>query len=118
MDNKLKRALFELETKINYFFLDKELLVQALTHPISNPARNFEPLEFLGDSILAASVSWMVFEKVGTPDEGLLTKFKGYLVSKDFLERIASKLELAKFIQIVNNNGACLLYTSPSPRDS
>jgi ribonuclease-3 len=113
VDSKLIAGLFELETRFNYIFLDKQLLMQALTHPVSNPARNYEPLEFLGDSILAASVSVMVFEKVATSDEGLLTKFKGYLVSKDCLEKIASGLELGRFIQLVNASGGDLIL---SPR--
>lgn len=94
--------LNQLEISLNYGFVDRNLLIQALTHPTTNPVRNFEPLEFLGDSILNASISWLVFEKVPTSDEGILARYKGYLASKDYISKITAKFGLPVVIAKVN----------------
>ena len=45
----------EFESKINYSFSDKNLLIKALTHTsyaYENKTESYERLEYLGDSIL------------------------------------------------------------------
>lgn len=103
-DNNLDHIINELERRLNYGFVDRALLLQALTHPITNPVRNFETLEFLGDSILNASISWLVYEKVATSDEGILARYKGYLASKDFISKLASQIGLHRVVTEVNRD--------------
>ncbi|MCS6961958.1 MAG: putative dsRNA-binding protein [Deltaproteobacteria bacterium] len=103
-DETFQKLVSNLEKKLDYVFLNRELLIQALTHPVTNPSRNFEPLEFLGDSVLNCCVAFLVFNKVQTSDEGILTRYKGYLVSKGFLERIVQDIGLFELVSWANRD--------------
>ena len=83
---------------LDYSFKDKQLIELALTHK-SYSATNNERLEFLGDAILNLYVSERLFNSYESSKEGKLTRYRASIVSRD-------------------NLNFCLLYTSPSPRDS
>ena len=89
----------ELEQKINYTFKDKSLLEVSLTHKSlkPNPQKNYERLEFLGDAVLDHVVSEWLFNKYEKADEGNLTQKRATLVKKQFLAKMAAKLNLVKF---------------------
>jgi len=90
------------EEIVGYVFNDKNLLLQALTHPSAvedNPIHgSYERLEFLGDSLLGAFVAYAVFEKHPDFDEGGLTRMKVSLVSGGMLSRRAEELGFADII--------------------
>mgnify|MGYP003316885192 CR=1 FL=1 len=89
-----------LEAKIGYKFKNKELLLESITHKSyghENNSNDNERLEFLGDSVIGFIAAKYLFKIFPGYDEGDLSKLKN---------------------QIVKNGRACLLYTSPSPRDS
>lgn len=91
----------ELEKILNYNFKNKELLKEALTHPslsINKKIKNYERLEFLGDSILSMVIIEYLYKKYKNEKEGQLSKRKSYLVSKDILSNIARNMNIGKYI--------------------
>ncbi len=83
-----------LEQKINYNFRDSSLLKQALTHR-SVGKNNNERLEFLGDSVLGAVISYELYKKFPYIDEGKLSRLRSHLVRGQTLATFGSELELA-----------------------
>lgn len=91
----------ELEKILNYNFKNKELLKEALTHPslsVNKKIKNYERLEFLGDSILSMVIIEYLYKKYKNEKEGQLSKRKSYLVSKDILSNIARNMNIGKYI--------------------
>ena len=92
------------EEKIGYTFKDKMLLRQAFTHSsyaYEHNQPNNELLEFFGDSILEFLVTEYLYKKV-RGDEGLLTKFRAEMVSKEPLNQAMQMLDLSKYILLGN----------------
>ena len=100
------KELNEFINKMNIKKTDLMLLNLALTHPSFNFERSidtnedYERLEFLGDSVLRLVMSDYLFEKYPNFDEGKLTKIRSYLVSDEFLFKIAIKIGLNKYLNI------------------
>ena len=100
------KELNEFINKMNIKKTDLMLLNLALTHPSFNFERSidtnedYERLEFLGDSVLGLVMSDYLFEKYPNFDEGKLTKIRSYLVSDEFLFKIAIKIGLNKYLNI------------------
>ncbi|MBR2500647.1 MAG: ribonuclease III [Clostridia bacterium] len=98
--------LKELEEIIGYKFIDKELLITALTHSsFANEKRSKslvcnERLEFLGDSILSVIVSRYLFENYTNLPEGDLTKARALIVCERSLHECAQSIELGRFIML------------------
>ncbi|MDR2108369.1 MAG: ribonuclease III, partial [Coriobacteriales bacterium] len=90
------------EAIIGHHFADPDLLTRALTHPSAIEScqveRSYERLEFLGDAILGAIVSMMLFQRFPTMDEGGMTRAKIALVSGQNLSNLAEQLGLAEHI--------------------
>lgn len=57
----------------------------ALTHPAyaESPESSFERLEFLGDSVLGLAISAALFRRFPTSAEGVLSKLKASVVSRE-----------------------------------
>ena len=89
----------ELEQKIKYNFKDKSLLKISLTHKslCPQPQKNYERLEFLGDSVLDLVVSEWLYNRYHFADEGDLTQKRAALVKKQFLAKMADKLNLVNY---------------------
>lgn len=92
----------ELCRKINYTFKNKNLLIQALTHPSMrikdiNMIDN-QRLEFLGDAVLELVVSRFLFEEHPDRDEGWLTNMRVNMVCRDTLVELANSIELGKHL--------------------
>ena len=75
-----------LEKTVKYYFTNNEYLSQALTHrsKISNPRKNYERLEFLGDAVIDIVISKLLIKEFPQGDEGLLTQKRSGLVQKKF----------------------------------
>ena len=86
-----------LEQKIQYNFIKKELLTQALTHRSYNDKNN-ERFEFLGDALLGAVIAQVLYSKFPKATEGELSRTRSSLVNGETLFQIASELELSKYI--------------------
>ncbi len=96
--------LEELEKKIGYVFINKSLLITALTHSSAinekaDKSQTFlndhnERLEFLGDAILELLISEELFSRFPSEREGLLTNARSNLVNEKTLAKIATELTL------------------------
>lgn len=71
---------------------------EAVTHKSVDSKCNYERLEFLGDSILDATVSKHIFDAYRDLDEGELTQLRSKLVSRKNLNRLGKKLHLVNLI--------------------
>ena len=102
---KLSNDLCLLEKELDHSFKNKELLVEALTHPsyryesktlkIDN-----QRLEFLGDAVISMAVSWMIYDKYKDCDEGTLTSYRSMLTSGRALAVFANEMNLGKWLYI------------------
>ncbi len=94
--------LRELEEKLGYRFKNRELLLQALTHPSyrgdGHDVQDYERLEFLGDAVLELIVTAYLFRTFPDRDEGELTRYRALLVNREILSRDAAKLGLGEFL--------------------
>ena len=102
MEN-LDKNLEEFQVKIRYYFNDKELLIEALSHSsYANEKRkgrnSNERLEFLGDSVLSIVVSQYLFEHFTHLPEGELTKIRASLVCEKSLYEFAKQIDLGEHI--------------------
>ena len=88
----------ELESKIDYNFRDKSILLQALTHKSVKNQSSYEVLEFLGDRVLSLIISEKLIEMYPFDREGILDKKLSNLVDKNACLKIAQKIDLMEFI--------------------
>lgn len=97
-------ALEELEKKIEYSFLNKALLKQALTHSsYANEQKirkngDYERLEFLGDAVLEMISSEFLFKENPQMPEGKLTKLRSSLVCEPALAQCAKEIDLGSYM--------------------
>ncbi|MEE8575264.1 MAG: ribonuclease III [Thermodesulfobacteriota bacterium] len=90
----------ELTKKISYEFKDDELLKSAFVHSSylnesgGKGLHSNERLEFLGDAVLSATMSELLYKKFPDTNEGELTRLRARLVNTQVLAEIAKKLEL------------------------
>lgn len=82
---------------IPYRFERPELLAEALTHR-SRGSRNYERLEFLGDSVLSLVVSRRLFDLRPDVDEGSLSRLRSRVVRGETLARVARRLDLGPLL--------------------
>lgn len=92
-----------LEKKLNIFFKNKDLLVQAFCHRsyinenIDFKLENNERLEFLGDAVLELVVTEYLYKNYKN-SEGELTTWRAALVNSDMLAKIAKELDFNDFL--------------------
>jgi ribonuclease-3 len=94
-----------LEKRIGYKFRNPLLLAEALTHPSlghETQRHHFDNqrLEFLGDAVLQLVVTEQLFTQFGKEAEGLLTKLRSRLVSRDALQAHAAALGLGQHLMM------------------
>jgi ribonuclease-3 len=99
-------CLSKLEKQINYKFNNIALLEEAITHSsfqknnVKIKKKNYERLEFLGDTVIDLIVSRELMREFPEGDEGLLTQRRASLVRKSFLAQISKMLDLIDHINI------------------
>ncbi len=71
----------------------------SLKNSSSRKTKNYERLEFLGDSILGSIISCHLFETYPNANEGYLTQMKSKIVNRKNLNKIGEDLKLPSFIQ-------------------
>jgi ribonuclease-3 len=100
MPPERKRALAAFSRSLGLRFKDQGLLDTALTHRSASAEqrikrdRNNERLEFLGDSILGASVASWLYSELSDRAEGELARIESFVVSEECLSGIALDLGL------------------------
>lgn len=96
----------KLEESLGYFFNNKGLLLEALTHRSyqhENPSEihDFnERLEFLGDAVIGLAVSDILFSDKSHLTEASMSKIKSYLVNESILFEIATKISLGEHLRL------------------
>jgi ribonuclease-3 len=81
-------SLESLQSRVGYRFKQPRLLLRALTHRSFGADHN-ERLEFLGDAVLSAAISSMLWDRFSGSAEGDLTRARAHLVREDSLYRVA-----------------------------
>ena len=84
---------------------DFSLLDRALTHASTfantpEPARDYESLEFLGDSVLGLAVSHDLFERLPDRTPGEYSRLRASVVNRRCLARVAGELGIASAIRL------------------
>jgi ribonuclease III len=99
-------SFFELEQQIQYFFKNKDFLVESLQHSSwvnENPEKNLrdnERLEFLGDAVVNLVVATCLMEKFPDLNEGDLSRIRANLVNETQLADLARSLELGPYLHL------------------
>ncbi|MDT8391769.1 MAG: ribonuclease III [Lentisphaeria bacterium] len=98
-------ALEKLETYLGHSFADRELLLEALTHPSfaaehKVPWHHNQRLEFLGDAVLELVLSRMVFDAHPDWQEGDLSKLRAALCRESSLVERASRMNLGEHLRL------------------
>ncbi len=101
------------EARLGYAFRDPALLDAALTHR-SASKRNYERLEFLGDSVLNFATAVLLYGAYPDADEGDLSRYRATLVSGSSLAAVAAGLGLGDQLRL----GSGELKTGGFRRDS
>ncbi|HLC18422.1 MAG TPA: ribonuclease III [Thermodesulfobacteriota bacterium] len=101
---KYDTLLQEFNRAFEYPIKDPELLVKVFTHrsflnePGGGRLESNERLEFLGDAILAAVISHMLYVEFPEVDEGKLTRLRARLVNKRTLAELAKEVGLDRYL--------------------
>lgn len=101
--DRSEAQLAELEDRLGLAFRNRHLLVQALRHssyahenPEHGPSN--EQLEFLGDAVLALTVSHLLLRAFPHSPEGELSRRRAALVNTRTLAAVARRLRLGDFL--------------------
>lgn len=98
-------GLERLEKEIGVYFVDKSLLLLALTHrSYRNEDREYgrsnERLEFFGDAIIEMIVTEHLYNELPEEPEGRLTTLRNILVQGKTLSEIANRLSLGDYLRM------------------
>jgi len=91
-----------IENKIGYSFVDKTLLLKAITHSTYSYeskdkwCENNERLEFLGDSVLDLIVGDILFRDLNMLPEGIMSKIRALIVCETTLSEVAKIIGLGE----------------------
>ena len=87
-----------IEQALGYTFRTPALLQTALTHRSHSSPHN-ERLEFLGDSVLNATIARCLYDRFPELPEGDLSRLRANLVCQDSLYRLANQLSLGSYLR-------------------
>ena len=100
MNNK-KIILFLKKLGIRYKDLD--IYLEALTHPSYNNefsySKNYQRLEFLGDTIIQKVVTLFLFKNFPKANEGKMTLLRSRFVRQEALTKLAKDLNFTSYIR-------------------
>lgn len=102
---KKKGIVSEVEKAIRYYFRNKDLLLQALTHSSfayesQARIRDNELMEFLGDSVVGLIAADFFYGSYPDVTEGDLSKLKSSASSTIALAEFARQIKLDKFVRL------------------
>jgi len=104
LDPSRDALLRELETALDFRFRDRRPLNLALQHGPFAATRpgdrreSYERLEFLGDAVLNLVVCDLLYQRFSEAPEGELAKLRARVVSEPWLARIATALQLGRYL--------------------
>jgi ribonuclease-3 len=105
-------GLDTLQETLGHRFVQKDLLIEALTHPSAVRRRNisrrgYERLEFLGDRVLGLIVAEFLWRHFPDEAEGEMTRRHTHLVRREALAEVAQAVGLgARLIVSKGEDGA------------
>ncbi|KAG1355238.1 hypothetical protein COCNU_07G013500 [Cocos nucifera] len=91
-----------LESKLNYRFSIKGLLLEAITHPSRHElglGYCYQRLEFLGDSVLDLLITWHLFINYRDIDPGELTDLRSASVNNENFAQAAVRHNFQQYLQ-------------------
>ena len=106
-ERKLQINYEEIESKLQYRFNDRGLLLQAFTHSSYANVENLpdnERMEFLGDAIMDMIVSEYYYDAFPELSAGELSVMRSNVVSADGLRPIVDSMDLLKYLQVSNGS--------------
>ena len=80
--------------------INTKLIISKPNKINSNIIKDNQRLEFLGDSILGLVINQNLFERKNNLSEGEMAQLKSKIVSEETLARVASKINLGKYIRL------------------
>ena len=101
LKKKLKKFLFIRPNNLVYYQI--AFSHSSLSSGSSINRHNNERLEFLGDSILSAVVSSLLFSKYPDKREGFLTEIKTRYIKREYLDKLGKRLGLHHFLNYKGN---------------
>ncbi len=108
--NLFKKVNFnELQKILKYKIVDKNLFFTALVHRsvlrhLTTLIESNERLEYLGDSVVNLITAKYLFKFFPKANEGELTQYRSYLVSREQLANYALRCNLWNFILMSDNS--------------
>lgn len=87
----------KLESRLGYYFKNRTVLEEALTHSSVGEAFNNERLEYLGDAVLELTITEYLYH-LGHLSEGDMTKLRASIVCSESLSRAANAISLGDYL--------------------
>ncbi len=99
------KALAEFERRIGISFQDKSFLETALTHcsylnENTDAVEHNQRLEFLGDAVLEAVVTYHLYTTMPEANEGKLTNMRAALVNNFVIGKVGEELEIDAYLRM------------------
>tara|TARA_Y100000590_G_scaffold208287_1_gene235948 strand:+ start:3727 stop:4389 length:663 start_codon:yes stop_codon:yes gene_type:complete len=88
----------KIEKDLKIKFINKSLIIKALTHKSSNQKNNNEKLEFLGDRVIGLVLSKKLFDLYPNETEGVLDKRFAKLVNRKTCSEVAWSIKIQNHI--------------------
>lgn len=91
----------QIENLIGYKPSNLSIFYECFTHSSINNDNNkdFERLEFLGDSILSSIISDYLYHQAPDKKEGYLTQMRSKMVNRKTLNALGTELKLSSYLQ-------------------
>ncbi len=90
--------------KLKSLVESKPLFKEAFTHASANKPRNFERLEFLGDSLIGAYITKSLYTLYPKASEGELSRWRSAIISQETMAEIAMKHNISEFLASSNKD--------------
>ena len=106
MDALSKDILAELERTLNYRFVNRSLLEEAMTHrsflneSADRMVKDNERLEFFGDAVIDFFLSRALLDRFPDSREGALTRIRASLVGEESLGNLARRVGLGRYLRM------------------
>ena len=88
---------------VGYNIHNLEIFMEAFSLKYSTKStnkKNYERLEFLGDSVLGTIISCHLFQTYPNENEGFLTQMKSKIVNRKNLNKLGEDLKLSNLLQV------------------
>ncbi|MBQ8175317.1 MAG: ribonuclease III [Clostridia bacterium] len=103
----MNKRLLAWQMEFGYVFSDLSLLETAFTHSSyshenKNISQDNERLEFLGDAVLGAVISTLLYRTYPAEREGILSSYRQTIVCEATLAALATRLQVGEMLRLGN----------------